>query len=95
MSDTKQAFADLVEPLKRLERVDTTEVYYESNIELCNAHHRGYNRAIADVSRFMRVNGYNVAWLWNLIKDLKNQEDDTFKYDILELWANETTKSRS
>lgn len=95
MSDTNQTFSELVEPLKKLEKVDTTEVYYESNIELCHAHHRGYIRAIADVSRFMRVNGYNVAWLTDLIKDLQHYENDSFKRDILELWANETTKLRA
>lgn len=95
MSDTRPTFADLVEPLKKLEGVDTTEVYYEPSIELCHAHHRGYNRAIADVSRFMRVNGYNVAWLTDLIKDLQHCEDDSFRRDILELWANETAKPRT
>lgn len=94
MSNIKQTFADLVEPLKKLEEVDTTEVYYESNIELCHAHHRGYNRAIADVSRFMRVNGYNVAWLTDLIKDLQHYEDDSFRRDTLELCVNGTVKPR-
>lgn len=95
MSNTKQTFAELVKPLKNLEVVDTAEVYHESSIELCNAHHCGYNRAITDISRFMRVNGHNVAWLTDLIKDLQRCEDDSFRRDMLELWTNETTKSRS
>lgn len=81
MSET---FAELVAkiPQPPIER-DFTEVYFESTLEECYAHNRGYNRAIEGIRRYLSANGKDTAWTTNMLNDLKNHENSSFATDVI------------
>jgi hypothetical protein len=81
MGDT---FAELVAkiPQPPSER-DFTEVYFESNIELCYAHNRGYNRAIRDIRIYLNSCGRPTSFFDAMIDELQNYENDSFATDVI------------